>query len=270
MIDIEIDIRKSELDLCLPAEPDSLPIIRQAVRSLGEAAGADLSLLEDAELAVTEVCANVVAHAYESGKGSLEVTLRPSPTELVVIVRDSGRGMTGEDQGDGRHGYGLALIEALARQVDIRSGEDRGTEVEMRLGMGDEVLSLNGSAGPEAAPVERMARRLVAVIAAQTDMPSDRLTESLLAVEIAARHAPRYLAGDRIQLSLERLPNGFELCLGPLVDHGARALVRESELPVIGAVIERLADHIGVEPIEIEPGPRSSAAERLRLRIGSR
>lgn len=272
MIDIEIDIREPELDLCLPAEPSSLPIVRQALRALGEAVGADPNSLEDAELAVTEACANVVAHAYEGSQGPLEVSLRPSPSDMCVTVRDRGCGMPGAPRRGGRRGFGLGMIEGIAEHVEIRVGEEGSTEVEMLLGMGGaKAPPLNGNSGFDAAPVERMARRLVAVIAAQTEMPTDRLMESLLAVEIATRHAPQYLVGDRIHLSLERLSGGFELRLGPFVCEGARAIVRESEVPVIGAVIERLSDHIAVEPIATEPGHDSSPpAERLTLRVGSR
>jgi len=270
MIDIAIDIHKPEVDLRLPAEADSLPVVRQALRSLGEAAGADRDSLEDAELAVTEACANVVEHAYGNAGGELTVALRPSRAEMLVTVRDSGRGLSGDSQRKSRQGFGLGMIEGIAMRTEIRPGRVRGTEVAMYLSMGAEPLRVNGSARPDAAPVERLARRLVAVIGAQTDMASDRLMESLLAVEIAARHAPHYLVGNRMQLSLERLMEGFVLSIGPLVSCGARAVVRESELPVIGAVIERLSDHIGVEAVGIDPGHEPSGAERLSLRIGPR
>jgi hypothetical protein len=154
------------------------------------------------------------------------------------------------------------MIEGIATEVDIRPGQNRGTDIAMTFDMGAEPLSLNGHKRPDAAPAERIARRVVAVIAAQTDMPSDRLVESLLVVELAARHSRHYLVGEHIELSLERLERGFDLRLGPLVPDGALALVRESELPVVGSVIERLSDGVGVES-----GPDG---ERLSLRIESR
>jgi len=154
------------------------------------------------------------------------------------------------------------MIEGIAKDLDIRRGKDHGTDVVMSLDLGRAPPTLNGSASSGAAPAERIVRRIVAVVAAQTDMPSDRLVESLLAVELAARHAPQYLIGHRIQLSLERLGGGFDLRLGPLHAHGADALVRDSEVPVIGAVIERLSDHMAVEATDHETG-----AERLWLRM---
>ena len=258
MIEIDIAIERPEITLRLPAEADSLPLVRQALRSLGEAVEADVEALEDAELAVTEACANAVEHAYD-GAGTMEVRLRPQTSAMEVAVRDSGRGMP---EGPGPGGFGLSMIEGLAERMEVRPAEGSGTEMLMSFAIGGQPLCLNGHKQPGAAPAERIARRLVAVIAAQTNMPSDRLMESLLTVELAARHARRYLVGDRIEMSLERLEGGLQLRLGPLVDEGALALVRESELPVVGPVIERLADEVAVEP--------HPDGERLSLRIDSR
>ena len=65
MIDIEIGIVRPELRLRVPADEDSLPVVRQALRSLGETVDAQVEALEDAELALTEALANAVEHAYE-------------------------------------------------------------------------------------------------------------------------------------------------------------------------------------------------------------
>ncbi len=262
MIDIAIDIRRTQLDLRLPCDSESLPVVRQALRALGRAVQADPDALEDAELAVTEACANAVEHASGGEAGTIEVSLHPKRSEMVVSIRDRGPGMPANGRHGTRSSFGLAMIEGIAREVEVRPREAGGMELVMCLPMGPSQLSLNGSAPPDAAPAERIARRLVAVIGAQTDMPSDRLIESLLAVELAARHAPRYLTGDRVHLTLERLDAGFELSIGPLAADGARALVQESELPVVGAVIERLSDQVAVEPCEDPPG-----TERLRMRV---
>ena len=265
MIDIAIDIRHSRLDLRLPGESDSLPVVRQALRSLGRAVQADPEALEDAELAVTEACANAVEHAYGGEAGNIEVSLEPRSSAMLVSVRDRGPGMPTATPEHAGRGFGLPMIRGIASEVEVRTREVGGTELWMSLPMGSTELSLNGNAPSDSAPAERIARRLVAVIGAQTDMPADRLIESLLAVELATRHAPRYLAGDSIRLTLERLEAGFDLSIGPLAADGAHALVQESELPVIGAVIDRLSDLVTVEPCDEPPG-----TERLRMRVDSR
>lgn len=262
VIDIDIAIEKPNLELRLPADRDSLPVVRQALRSLGEAVEADVESLEDTELAVTEACANAIEHAYGDRRGTVEVSLAPTPTSMLVTVRDRGRGLPEAEVARARtRGFGLSMIEGIATELDIRSGQDCGTDVAMTFDMGPEPLSLNGHKRPDAAPAERIARRVVAVIAAQTEMPSDRLVEALLVVELAARHSRHYLVGKHIKLSLERLERGFDLRLGPLRPGGASALVHESELPVVGPVIERLSNGVAVEP-----GPDG---ERLGLRIES-
>ncbi len=64
MIVIRIGIVRPDLHLTVPAEDDSLPVVRQVLRSLGETVDAEEAALEDAELAVTEAMANAVEHAY--------------------------------------------------------------------------------------------------------------------------------------------------------------------------------------------------------------
>ena len=94
-----------------------------------------------------------------------------------------------------------------------------------------------------------MLRRLVAVVAAQRDMPSDRLVEALLVAELVARNALRYLTGDHAQREHRRRPTGgFELRVGPLEKGGAEAAVSDSDVPVVGPVIARLADSTDTEP----------------------
>ncbi|MDQ3435643.1 MAG: ATP-binding protein, partial [Actinomycetota bacterium] len=57
VIDIEIGIFRSDVRLELTASEDSLPVVRQTLRSIGETIEADEEALEDAELAVTEALA---------------------------------------------------------------------------------------------------------------------------------------------------------------------------------------------------------------------
>ena len=106
MIDIDIAIQRPDLELRLPAERDSLPVVRQALRSLGEAVDADLESLEDTELAVSEACANAIEHAYEDDSGTVEVSLTPQATSILVTVRDHGCGMPASMAPRGAGGFG--------------------------------------------------------------------------------------------------------------------------------------------------------------------
>jgi len=247
MIDIEFNILSPQVHLEVPATEDSIPLARQVLRSLGETVAADREALEDAELALTEACANAVEHAYaENDKGKVVVTLAPEGDEMRVSVRDFGRGMpTDRSSGGEQRGFGLAMIEGIARDVQIRDGE--GTEVEMAFPMGSRELATVDGGVPGVEPAERVLRRLVAVVAAQADMPSDRLMEGLLVAELVARYGLRYLVGERVRIRVSRAENGFELRVGPLESGGAQAVVEETDVLGIGSVVERLADDVQVE-----------------------
>jgi len=243
VIDIQIGVLRSDVRLELSASEDSLPVVRQTLRSIGETVAADVEALEDAELAVTEALANAVAHAYTEEEGAVHVSFSPGEGEILVTVRDFGRGMDlSGDRDSESAGYGLSMIAGIARRLDIRGAA--GTEVEMVLGLG--VAGADGAA-PGVTPAERILRRVVAVVAAQVDMSVERMMEALLVVELVARHGLRYLAGDHVDIRVTRGEASFELRFGPLEEGGARNAVRDTEVPVVGSVVERLADDVRVE-----------------------
>lgn len=246
MIAVELELVDSELRLNVPAEEGSLPVIRQALRSLGESVGAPTEDLEDAELAVTEACANAVEHAYPGGDGAVEVRLCPSERGIEVSVRDWGRGMPppGELGEEGR-GFGLAMIEGLAHTFDVRT--NGGTELSMDFTLNSGPHPPGSVGGLGADPSERILRRLVAVVAAQADMPTDRMVEALLVAELVARHGLRHLVCDCLEIGLERAAGGLSLRVGPLEAGGADAVVAASDVPVVGPVIARLADRLEIE-----------------------
>ena len=242
----------------MPASEDSLPVVRQALRSLGETVEADLEALEDAELAVTEAMANAVEHAYDQEGGIVRVTLDPSESSLTVVVSDNGQGMPDDPVQREDRGYGLSMIEAIAERVEVR-GTD-GTDVEMTFAMGRADVETVDGALPGIDPTERLLRRLVGVVAAQLDLPSDRVVEALLVAELVARNSLRYLTGDTASVSIGPAEGGFELRVGPLEDGGAQAAVDDSDVPVVGRVIERLVAGTSVERDQ-------DGAERLMLRF---
>jgi serine/threonine-protein kinase RsbW len=262
VIDIQIGIVRPELTLHMPADEDTLALVRQALRSLGETVDADVEALEDAELAVTEACANAVEHAYDENGGDIEVRFTPGEEELMVSVADSGVGIPVDVRTKGAgDGFGLPMIAGIATSVDFREGE--GTEITMALPLGrpEPPAAVDGSV-PGVEPAERILRRLVAVVAAQRDMSSERVMEGLLLAELVARNSLRYLIGEKVSVHIEVVEPGFELRVGPLEDGGAQAVIADSQVPVIGSVLERLADDVRVD--------RADDGESLTLRIDPR
>jgi hypothetical protein len=66
--------------------------------------------------------------------------------------------------------------------------------------------------------------------------------------ELVARNALRYLVGDHAEICLADVDAGFELTIGPLEEGGARAMVADTEVPVVGSIVERLVDEVRVQP----------------------
>jgi serine/threonine-protein kinase RsbW len=78
-------------------------------------------------------------------------------------------------------------------------------------------------------------------------MSSERVMEGLLLSELVARNSLRYLIGDTVSVHIDVVEEGFELRVGPLEDGGAQAVIDDSQVPVVGSVLERLADDVRVD-----------------------
>ena len=124
--------------LTIPAKPEFITLGRLALTGIarvrGEAMGEEV--LGDLKLALTEACTNSVRHAYANGEGTVEITYDLYDDRLVVEVADEGEGfeppsdpsaaLQDEDLSEG--GLGIAIIEALADELEIRQGE-RGSSL---------------------------------------------------------------------------------------------------------------------------------------------
>jgi anti-sigma regulatory factor (Ser/Thr protein kinase) len=266
IVDVEIDTTSPRLELRAGADKDGLPLARQALRALGTSVGADFDALHDAELALTEACANAVRHAYPDGEGLISVSIAAQGPEIHAVVRDKGRGMPSRPLAPKPiGGLGLKVIEAIALDVEIRSQKGIGTEIAMDLPL---------YASPHEAPrepiddrlIERVIRQLVAIVAAQSDLPPDRISEALIAAEIIARNAPAKVVDEVVRLRIERDALGVQLFLGPFVPGGAQAILKGSGMPVLGSIVERFADSVWSVPPETG---RASDGEELALRFAT-
>ena len=120
----------TDVRLSLPAQPDSLGVIRHVLGAFAEALRLPPDVVEDIRLAVTEACTNVVRHAYDGEGGTIDVAMRPSNGRLEVIVSDRGRGMGPSPDLEGP-GLGLPLIAALADSVELHQASVRGSRLRM-------------------------------------------------------------------------------------------------------------------------------------------
>jgi len=128
-----------EVRLALPARPENVAVVRQALGGLANVLGIDGAALDDMKLAVTEACTNVVVHAYPGGEGSLEVEMQPVSDGLTLVVRDQGSGIRPrlDASSTSALGLGMPLMASLASDFVVHAAEGGGTEVRMTFTLGD-------------------------------------------------------------------------------------------------------------------------------------
>jgi anti-sigma regulatory factor (Ser/Thr protein kinase) len=119
------------IDLAFPAQPESSPHIRRALRVFLADLRLESERIEDAILAVGEAAGNAIEHAYRGRSGSIRVRASVSGRRLIVEVRDRGRWRL---EGDPERGRGLGIMRALVDDVSIESSRG-GTNVRLELAL---------------------------------------------------------------------------------------------------------------------------------------
>src|SRR3712207_4775940 len=122
-----------DVRLNLPARPEGVGVVRQALSGVADALDFEEAILADMKMAVTEACTNVVVHAYEDDDGTLEVEMRTGDDGLTIVVRDYGSGIQPRPSRNSPPalGLGLPLIAALSDAFELRGSAGSGTEVRM-------------------------------------------------------------------------------------------------------------------------------------------
>jgi serine/threonine-protein kinase RsbW len=126
--------------LTIPAKAEYITLSRLALTGIVRLHRQPLSaeVLGDLKLALTEACTNSVRHAYGDGQGSVEIHYELHHDRLVVEVSDEGEGfdppatpsdaLAGEDISE-EGGLGIAIIEALADELEIRERMQGGSSL---------------------------------------------------------------------------------------------------------------------------------------------
>jgi serine/threonine-protein kinase RsbW len=128
--------------LRLKAILENVPVAIDCVSRLAERAGFDKSALYEIQLAVDEVCANVVQHAYEGSEpGDMEISCLLEDQTLTIRVRDWGWGFdpNGVEVPDIEApleertlgGLGLFIIRSVMDRVKFTFDPDLGNELTM-------------------------------------------------------------------------------------------------------------------------------------------
>ena len=126
-----------EVRLRIPAKPEYITLCRLALTGISRLRPLGDETLADLKLALTEACSNSVRHAYGDGEGSVDIRYELHADRLVIEVADDGEGfdpVQSGRNGDGDElaegGLGIAIIRAIADDVEIGAGEDgRGSRL---------------------------------------------------------------------------------------------------------------------------------------------
>jgi serine/threonine-protein kinase RsbW len=128
------------LSLRLAAEPQNVAHVRDEVARCAETMGMPPAEVDDLKTIVSEACANVVRHAYpqDATERPMEVDMAEEGSELKLVVRDSGSGIrppTGKRPSSMRLGF--ILMGSLANSLQLRTGKGLGTELLMKVPLGN-------------------------------------------------------------------------------------------------------------------------------------
>jgi anti-sigma regulatory factor (Ser/Thr protein kinase) len=148
------------LEVRLPAEPSSVPVLRGEAREYARAAGLPDEAVGMVALAVTEAATNAVVHAFVGrDPGHVELHAEPGDGELVLRIRDDGRGLTPRHDSPGL-GLGLPTIGRCCTHLDLAEGPG-GVGTEVRMCFDAPHLGLDAD--------ERLRRRIEATFGAVTE-----------------------------------------------------------------------------------------------------
>ena len=124
--------------LTIPARPEYITLGRLALTAIAGVRPLSDETLHDLKLALTEACTNSVQHAYQDGRvGTVEILYELEPDRLAVEVADQGPGFEVAEDGEGgdgegelsESGLGIAIIRALADEVEIGPRDDGGSRL---------------------------------------------------------------------------------------------------------------------------------------------
>ncbi len=127
------------ITLTIPAKAEYITLGRLALTGIARLRDEPFSqeTLGDLKLALTEACTNSVRHAYDDGDGTVEILYELHADRLVVEVADRGEGFEPGNHGERARavdeleedGLGIAIIEALADEFEIRERPDGGSHL---------------------------------------------------------------------------------------------------------------------------------------------
>ncbi len=128
-------------NLRLYANLSQLRVIRDFVAEASRALALEEWIIPDVQLAVDEICSNVITHGYQGQGGHIEITIEPTEGGVQVIVRDWGKAFDPQAVAVPKvdvplelrslGGLGLFLVRQLMDDVHFEFDGERGNSVTM-------------------------------------------------------------------------------------------------------------------------------------------
>jgi len=125
----------TSIRLTIPAKAEYIALGRLALTGIARLRPLTEEDLGDLKLALTEACTNSVKHAYVEPGGTVGITYELYDDRLVVEVVDEGEGFehaaagANGQVGIGESGLGLAIIQAVADDVEIADRAEGGASL---------------------------------------------------------------------------------------------------------------------------------------------
>lgn len=124
----------TSIRLTIPAKAEYIALGRLALTGIARLRPLTEEALGDLKLALTEACTNSVKHAYRENGGRVGITYELYADRLEVEVVDEGKGFpqngtVTDGDGVGESGLGLAIIRAVADDVELGDREGGGASL---------------------------------------------------------------------------------------------------------------------------------------------
>ena len=120
--------------LTIPAKAEYITLGRLALSGLSQLRDFPDETLHDLKLALTEACTNSIRHAYEAGnEGTVRIVYELGDEDISIEILDEGEGFVLDEASEAdrmsESGLGIAIIRAVADELEIEPGEGRGSRL---------------------------------------------------------------------------------------------------------------------------------------------
>jgi serine/threonine-protein kinase RsbW len=120
--------------LTIPAKAEYITLCRLALAGISHLRPVTDETLHDLKLALTEACTNSIRHAYDAGsEGIVRIVYELDDEKISIEVTDEGEGFVLDEALEAdrmsESGLGIAIIRALADEVEIEPGNGHGSRL---------------------------------------------------------------------------------------------------------------------------------------------